>query len=161
MSIKLLITGGTLDKRYLERTGAMGFTQTCVVEMLNQGRCMLETRSEVVFLKDSLAIGAQDRALILRKCQQASEQQILITHGTDTLVETAKLLGRSVTDKTVVVFGAMIPRAVASSDAMFNLGVAIGALQMLPAGVYVAMNGQVFGWDSVKKDAQQGIFVAT
>jgi len=117
MKIKLIITGGTIDKVYNELTGKLEFGDTHIVEMLNRGRSMVETLSEVLFLKDSLEMTDADRALILNRCQLCDEQYVLITHGTDTMVDTAKLLGEKIKDKTIVLFGSMIPYSVDNSDA--------------------------------------------
>jgi len=158
MKIKLLITGGTIDKVYNELTGGLTFNTSHLDEMLNRGRSMVDTLSEVLFLKDSLEMTDADRALILDKCQLCDEQYVLITHGTDTMVDTAKLLGEEIKDKTVVLFGAMIPYSINHSDALFNLGVALSAVQNKENGVYIAMNGQVFDWDNVHKDMDKGLF---
>ncbi|WP_428085994.1 asparaginase domain-containing protein [Candidatus Thioglobus sp.] len=161
MKIKVLITGGTIDKHYKALTGELAFTQTHIVDMLNRGRSMAETSSEVLFLKDSLEISDTDREFILDKCLSCDEKIILITHGTDTLVKTAQFLAGKIKHKTVVLFGSMIPYSVDNSDAMFNLGVALGAAQLKQDGVYIAMNGQVFNFDKVEKDKNLGIFTGT
>ena len=161
MEIKLLITGGTIDKVYNELTGELEFGNTHIVDMLNRGRSMVETQSEVLFLKDSLEMNDDDRVMILDKCQTTSTQRVLITHGTDTMVETAKLLGENIKDKTVVLFGAMIPYSVNNSDALFNLGVAMGVVQTIKNGVYVVMNGQVYEFNKVIKNKTLGIFENT
>lgn len=158
MTIQILITGGTIDKVYNELTGELEFGNTHIVDMLNRGRSMAETQSEVLFLKDSLDMSDDDRALVLEKCSSSKADKIIITHGTDTLVETAKLLGENIKDKTVVLFGAMIPYSINHSDGLFNLGVAMGAVQNKAHGVYVAMNGQVFDWNNVEKDRARGLF---
>ncbi len=158
MKIKVLITGGTIDKMYNTATGELTFTQTHIVEMLNRSRSMLETLSEVLFLKDSLEMTENDRALILSKCLASKETAILITHGTDTIVETAKLLGENIQNKTIVLFGAMVPYSVNQSDALFNLGFALSSVQSQPPGIYVAMNGKVFDFDQVQKNTALGIF---
>jgi L-asparaginase len=158
MTIKLLITGGTIDKVYDELTGQLVFKQTHLIDMLNQSRSMVETLSEVLFLKDSLDMSDADRALILQKCQASDTNRILITHGTDTMVKTAKLLGKEVNDKTIVLFGAMIPCSMSNSDALFNLGMALSAAQIKACGVYIAMNGQVFDFNKVEKNKELGIF---
>ncbi|MBC8494179.1 MAG: asparaginase [Candidatus Thioglobus sp.] len=158
MKIKVLITGGTIDKSYKELTGELSFTETHIVDMLNRGRSMADTLSEVLFLKDSLEMTDADRSFILDKCQSCDEQHILITHGTDTMVETARFLAKSIKDKTVILFGSMIPYSIDNSDALFNLGVALSAVQLKSNGVYIAMNGQVFDFDKVKKDKSLGIF---
>ncbi|MDG2395793.1 asparaginase domain-containing protein [Candidatus Thioglobus sp.] len=161
MKIKVLITGGTIDKTYKELTGELSFTQTHMVDMLNRGRSMADTLSEVLFLKDSLEMTESDRAFILDKCQSSDEKNILITHGTDTIVETAAYLAKSIKDKTVVLFGSMIPYSIDHSDALFNLGVALCAVQLKDHGIYIAMNGQVFDFDKVQKDKGLGIFTNT
>ncbi|MBW5290903.1 MAG: L-asparaginase [Candidatus Ruthia sp. Asou_11_S2] len=160
MTIKLLITGGTIDKVYNELTGQLVFKQTHLIDMLNQSRSMVDTLSEVLFLKDSLDMSDADRALILTKCQAGDSSRILITHGTDTMVKTAKLLSKEVNNKTIVLFGAMIPYSISSSDALFNLGVALSAVQTKECGVYIAMNGQVFDFDKVEKNKGLGIFTS-
>ena len=159
MKIKVLITGGTIDKAYKELTGELSFTETHMVDMFNRGRSMADTLSEVLFLKDSLEMVDSDREFILDKCLSCDEQHILITHGTDTMVQTAKFLAEKIKDKTVVLFGSMIPYSVDSSDALFNLGVALSAVQLKKPGVYIAMNGRVFDFDQVKKDKSLGIFI--
>ncbi len=159
MKIKLLITGGTIDKTYKELIGELSFVETHIVDMLNRGRSMVDTLSEVLFLKDSLDMTDDDRSLILDKCQSSEQSHILITHGTDTMVETAKVLSENIKDKTIILFGSMIPYSVNNSDALFNLGVAIGAVQNKESGVYIAMNGKVFDANKVEKDKGLGIFV--
>ncbi len=161
MAIKLLITGGTIDKAYKELTGELSFTETHVVDMLNRSRSMADTLSEVLFLKDSLEITDSDRQFILDKCQSSQEEYILITHGTDTMVETASYLAKNIKNKTVVLFGSMIPYSIDNSDSLFNLGVALSAVQLKDHGVYIAMNGQVFDFDKVQKDKGLGIFTNT
>jgi L-asparaginase len=159
MKIKVLITGGTIDKAYKELTGELSFTETHMVDMFNRGRSMADTLSEVLFLKDSLEMVDSDREFILDKCLSCDEQHILITHGTDTMVQTAKFLAEKIKDKTLVLFGSMIPYSVDNSDALFNLGVALSAVQLKKPGVYIAMNGRVFDFDQVKKDKSLGIFI--
>ena len=161
MKIKVLIAGGTIDKTYKELTGELSFTETHIVDMLNRGRSMVDTLSEVLFLKDSLEMTDADRSFILDKCQACDEQHILITHGTDTMVETARFLAKSIKDKTVVLFGSMIPYSIDNSDALFNLGVALSAVQLKEPGIYIAMNGQIFNFDKVQKDKELGIFTNT
>lgn len=159
MIIQIFITGGTIDKTYKELTGELSFTETHIVDMLNRGRSMADTLSEVLFLKDSLEMTDSDRSFILDKCQVCDEQHILITHGTDTMVETATYLSKSLKDKTVVLFGSMIPYSIDNSDALFNLGVALSAVQLKEPGIYIAMNGQIFDFNKVKKDKSLGIFI--
>lgn len=158
MKIKLLITGGTIDKIYDQLTGQLVFKHTHIVDMLNRSRSMNDTTSEVLFLKDSLEVTNEDRQLILSKCLESDESNIVITHGTDTMVETAQFLGKAIKDKTIVLFGAMTPYSVNQSDALFNLGFASSSVQTLANGVYIAMNGQVFDFDKVAKNKALGIF---
>lgn len=158
MSIKLLITGGTIDKIYNEHSGDLGFDQSHIMAMLKQGRTSVEVSSEVLFLKDSLTLNDKDRALILRSCVDSEQRNILISHGTDTMADTARFLANKIGDKTVVLFGAMRSYSMDNSDALFNLGVAICAVQHQDFGVYVAMNGQVFNGSKVSKDRSLGVF---
>lgn len=158
MSIRILITGGTFDKRYDELKGQLGFHGTHLPEILEQIRCTIPIVLEINQLIDSLEMREENRQKILVSCQRAREDQILITHGTDTMVETAQLLGQAGLDKTIVLTGAMVPYTVSGSDALFNLGCAICAAQLLRPGVYIAMNGQVFSWDNVQKNRERGVF---
>ena len=156
--LRLLVTGGTFDKEYDEIGGTLFFKDTHVAEMLRLGRCRVAVAIETVMLLDSLQMTDADRAAIAARCQACDETRIVITHGTDTMVETAALLARTVTGKTVVLTGAMVPYAFGSSDGLFNLGSAISFAQVLPAGVWVAMNGSCFAWDDVRKDRTAGVF---
>jgi L-asparaginase len=158
MAIRILVSGGTFDKQYNELTGALFFQDTHVPEMLRLGRCRLDVAVQTVMMIDSLEMTDDDRALIVRSCQQCEQTRIVVTHGTDTMVETARALAAGVPDKTVVLTGAMIPYAFGSSDGLFNLGSAVSFAQVLPAGVYVAMNGRYFSWDRVRKNRDTGIF---
>ena len=160
VNIALIVTGGTFDKEYNELSGSLYFKRTHVREMLELGRCRLSVRLEIVMLKDSLEITGADRGAILAACRKSPESKIIITHGTDTMEHTARLLGPALasSDKTVVLTGAMVPYRFGSSDGMFNLGCAIGLVQALLPGVYVGMNGQYFGWQHVTKNRQKGYF---
>lgn len=160
MQIKLLLTGGTIDKRYNELSGDMDYSETHIRQMLDQGRCRLDIDIEQLMLLDSLDITDERRQQILEACQNSQQDRIVITHGTDTIVETAQLLGKNIKDKTVVLVGAMIPYVFKGSDALFNLGSAITAVQILQPGVYITMNGKVFDWDKVFKNRQLGEFQA-
>ena len=100
----------------------------------------------------------EDREKILQSCKDCEEDKIIITHGTDTMVETAQVLGKNIKDKTIVLVGAMIPYNQEKSDALFNLGCAVSAVQILPKGVYIAMNGKIFSWDNVRKNKELGLF---
>src|SRR5438046_2876145 len=127
--IRILVTGGTFDKEYNELTGELFFQSTHTPDMLRLGRCHLEIEVEAVMMIDSLQMTDADRDLILRRCQEATETRIVITHGTDTMEQTAAKLGPRVTGKTVVLTGAMVPYTFGSSDGMFNLGTALAFVQ--------------------------------
>jgi len=141
MAIRILITGGTFDKEYDELHGTLYFKDTHLPEMLSLGRCKLEVTTRTVMMVDSLDMTDEDRELILEQCRKSPEDEIVVTHGTDTMVETARLLGSVIRDKTVVLTGAMVPYAFGSSDGLFNLGSALSFAQTLPHGTYIAMNG--------------------
>lgn len=158
MAVLVVVTGGTFDKEYDELTGALSFRKTHLPEMLKLGRSRLKTRVKVLMMKDSLLMNAADRRRILAACRRAPETRIVVTHGTDTMAETAAVLGRGLSGKTVVLTGAMRPYRFGSSDGLFNLGSALSFAQALPPGVFVAMNGLVFSWDDVKKDKRKGVF---
>jgi L-asparaginase len=160
MTIRVFITGGTFDKEYDELHGRLFFKDTHIHEMLHLGRCRIEVAVRTLMMVDSLDMTDADRALILENCRQAPEERIVITHGTDTLVETAAVLARGLAGKTVVLTGAMIPYAFGSSDGLFNLGSALSFAQSLPPGVYIAMNGRCFTWDNVVKNRSAGVFEA-
>ena len=158
MSIQIFITGGTIDKKYNELTGELIFDKTHIVDMLNRSRCMTETLSEVIFLKDSLDIVENERELIYSKCKESDSEKILITHGTDTMNETAKSIQSMNLAKTIVLTGSMIPYSISNSDALFNLGFAISAVQTLAHGVYVCMNGKIFNANNAYKSREIGVF---
>jgi L-asparaginase len=161
MSIRILVTGGTFDKEYDELTGRLFFLETHVPEMLRRGRCRVDVAVETVMMADSLDLDDAGRGEIVRRCSASPERAVVITHGTDTMVETARTLAAAgLGDKTVVLTGAMVPYAFGSSDGLFNLGSAVSFVQVLPPGVYVAMNGQQFPWDRVRKNKATGIFEA-
>lgn len=161
MRIRILVTGGTFDKEYEELTGRLFFRETHVPEMLRRGRCRLAVEVETVMMIDSLDLDEGGRARIVQRCRECDEQAVVVTHGTDTMVETARALADGgLEGKTVVLTGAMIPYAFGSSDGLFNLGSALSFVQVLPPGVYVAMNGQHFAWDKVRKNRVTGIFEA-
>jgi len=156
--IKLLITGGTIDKRYNELNGELCFLTTHMPVMLQQARCTVPIDEQLLMLKDSLEMTDVDRRVIEQACIATEAQTIIITHGTDTMVDTARYLVATVARKTIVLVGAMVPYTVNQSDALFNLGSAVTAVQLLSSGVYIAMNGRVFDWDKVEKDRQAGEF---
>ena len=159
-AIRIFVTGGTFDKEYNERTGQLFFQDSHVTEMLRLGRCLLNVEVRTLMMIDSLEMTEDDRRVIAAQCHNARESRIVITHGTDTMAETAAHLGREIQGKTIVLTGAMIPYKFGSSDGLFNLGSALAFVQTLPPGVYVAMNGRCFPWDRVRKSREQGIFEA-
>lgn len=156
--IKIFVTGGTFDKEYNELTGELFFQKTHVQDMLRLGRCRLDVEVETLMMIDSLQMTEEARRLILNRCVAARERRIVITHGTDTMEQTAAVLGATVTGKTVVLTGAMVPYQFGSSDGMFNLGTALAFVQALEPGVYVAMNGRCFPWNAVRKNRERGVF---
>ena len=156
--IRIFVTGGTFDKTYDEIRGVLSFEDTHLSEMLRLGRSQVDVTVRTLMMVDSLEMTDADRQLIVRNCVQSSEERIVITHGTDTMVETARALAAGVPHKTIVITGAMIPYAFGSSDGLFNLGSALSFAQVLPPGVYIAMNGQHFAWDKVRKNRETGVF---
>jgi L-asparaginase len=161
MSIKIILTGGTIDKHYNESNGKLDFTNTHIPDLLKLGRNHSDIEIEQTMFKDSLKMTDSDRQKILKSCEASQQSKILITHGTDTIVETATVLGEANLEKTIVLVGAMIPFVFKHSDAVFNMGFALGAVQCLSQGVYVAMNGKVFDWDKVVKNRDLGVFVCS
>jgi L-asparaginase len=159
MAIRIFVTGGTFDKSYNELTGELYFKDTHLHEMLKLGRCKADYQIRTLMMTDSLSMTEDDRNIILFNCQKSSEEMIVITHGTDTMIETAKLLISSNLNKTIVLTGALVPYTFVSSDGLFNLGSAIALSQTLPHGVYIAMNGKCFHADRVRKDKKTGEFV--
>jgi len=158
MAIRILITGGTFDKEYNEITGELFFKDTHMLELLRLGRCKLDVEIRTLMMIDSLEMTDADRDLIAENCIKASEDKIVITHGTDTMANTAKVLAEKIKEKTIVLTGAMIPIKFGSSDGLFNLGSALAFVQTLPKGIYVAMNGRYFNWDNVRKNKKTGAF---
>ncbi|MCX6124719.1 MAG: asparaginase domain-containing protein [Proteobacteria bacterium] len=158
LKIRILVTGGTFDKEYNEIDGSLSFKETHLTELLELGRCKADVTVRTLMMIDSLDMTAAHRQIILDQSQDAVEDKIVITHGTDTMVETAKVLGVHRMEKTVVLTGAMIPFKFGSSDGLFNMGAAIALAQSLPHGVYIAMNGKYFHWDNVQKNKKLGIF---
>jgi L-asparaginase len=159
-SIRILVTGGTFDKEYNELTGELFFKDTHIEDMLRLGRSRLPVEIETLMMIDSLQMTDADRELILKRVVAAPEARIVITHGTDTMEQTAAVLGKAAVGKTVVLTGAMVPYTFGSSDGMFNLGTAVAFVQTLQHGVYVAMNGSCFPWHSVHKNRGIGVFEA-
>ncbi|MCS6917616.1 MAG: asparaginase domain-containing protein [Chitinophagales bacterium] len=158
MKLKILVTGGTFDKEYDELTGTLFFKQTHVPEMLRLARCTIPVTIETLMMIDSLEMTDRHREQILSHCQSCPERHIVITHGTDTMEQTARFLGQALVPKTIVLTGAMIPYKFGSSDGLFNLGSAMAFAETLPEGVYVAMNGRYFHWQHVTKNRQTGVF---
>lgn len=158
--IRILVTGGTFDKEYNELSGELFFQETHLPDMLRLGRCHLDVEVETLLMIDSLQMTDAHRRLILERCSAAVEKRIVITHGTDTMEHTARVLGEQLTTKTIVLTGAMVPYTFGSSDGMFNLGTALAFVQTLAPGVYVAMNGRCFPWNGVRKNKDRGVFEA-
>lgn len=156
--LRIFVTGGTFDKEYNELNGSLFFNNTHVPALLRQGRCRVPVRITPLMLIDSLDMTASDRRRIALACRAAREHHIVITHGTDTMCETARVLARLVPDKTIVLTGAMVPITFGSSDGLFNLGSALAFAQTLPHGVYIAMNGRCFPAGHVRKNKRTGIF---
>jgi L-asparaginase len=161
MSIRIFVTGGTFDKEYNELNGQLFFKDTHIQEILKLGRSRVDASIRTLMLVDSLEMTDTDRNIIVESCKRAEEDKIVITHGTDTMTTTAKILAENITDKTIVLTGAMIPYKFGSSDGLFNLGSALAFAQTLKHGVYIAMNGKCFPWDNCKKNRQTGFFEET
>jgi L-asparaginase len=157
--LAIFVTGGTFDKQYDEISGKLFFKDTHVGEMLRLGRCRLDVSIRTLMMVDSLEMTDADRAIIVSNCEASDADRIVITHGTDTMVETARAVAEAaIARKTIVLTGAMIPYAFGSSDGLFNLGSAVSFAQALPPGVFIAMNGQCFAWDRVRKNRETGFF---
>ncbi|MGQ9665198.1 MAG: asparaginase domain-containing protein [bacterium] len=156
--IRIFVTGGTFDKEYNELTGELFFKETHIPQMLKMGRCRVPVDVRTLMMIDSRNMTDVERELIAYNCVQVKEKRIIITHGTDTMVETAKYLAERVKDKTIVLTGAMVPYTFGSSDGMFNLGCALAFVQTLAPGIYIAMNGRYFTWDNVRKNRKTGEF---
>ena len=156
--IRIFVTGGTFDKTYDEIRGQLTFADTHLSEMLQLGRSRVAVSIRTLMMVDSLEMTDEDREVIVRNCAQCGESRIVVTHGTDTMAETAAVLARGVQGKTIVLTGAIVPYAFGSSDGVFNLGSALSFAQILPSGVYIAMNGQCFEWDKVGKNRATGVF---
>ena len=159
--IQIFICGGTFDKEYDEITGRLFFKETHVPDMLRLGRSRVDVSIATLMMIDSLDMSDDDRRRVAGQCRECAESRIVITHGTDTMVETAAAIAAEIRDKTIVLTGAMVPYAFGSSDGLFNLGSALSFAQTLPAGVYVAMNGTAFPWDRVRKNRESGHFEPT
>lgn len=158
MSIRIFITGGTFDKEYNELTGQLYFKDSHLPEMLELGRNLVSVEVRTLMMVDSLEMTPEDRGLIADHCSKSPEDRIIITHGTDTMADTARLIAERVKNKTIVLTGAMVPYKFGSSDGLFNLGSALAFVQTLPQGVYVAMNGRYFNASNVRKNKETGEF---
>jgi len=159
MSLRIFVTGGTFDKEYDEITGNLFFKKTHLREMLDLGRAKIDINISTLMMKDSLEMDKNDRSIVVDNCSKSIESNVIITHGTDTMIDTATSIANAKLNKTIVLTGAMIPYKFGSSDGLFNLGAAIGFVQSLPNGVYIAMNGKYFHYDKVKKNKEIGEFV--
>lgn len=158
MGIRVFITGGTFDKEYNELTGQLYFKDTHLHDLLELGRSRLDIEIRTLMMIDSLEMTDEDRELIAHQCKNCDEDRIVITHGTDTMADTAAFLQKEISGKTIVLTGAMIPIKFGSSDGLFNLGSALAFAQTLPPGVYVAMNGRYFEAGNVRKNRESGAF---
>ena len=158
MTTKLLLTGGTIDKNYNEFNGEFNFIETHMPELLALGRSRAEISVQQLMMKDSLDMTSEDRDIIVKACKTTKAHNIVLTHGTDTMVETAIKLGQEKIDKTIVLVGSMIPYVFKHSDASFNIGFALAAAQIKSTGVYIAMNGTLFDYDKVVKNRELADF---
>jgi len=158
MGVRFFVTGGTFDKEYNELNGELYFKETHLPEMLGLARSRVDAEITTLLMIDSLAMTDDHRSLIARACREAREDRIVVTHGTDTMVETARAIAAQVPGKTIVLTGAMIPWKFGSSDGLFNLGSALAFAQVLAPGVYLSMNGRWFSWDNVRKNKSKGEF---
>ena len=157
-AVRIVVTGGTFDKQYDELRGELTFKDSHLPGILKQARITAPIVLEINQLIDSLHMQDINRQHILASCRAAPEERIVIVHGTDTMALTARVLGEAALGKTIVLTGAMIPYAIMGSDSLFNLGFAVAAAQLLPHGVYIAMNGQTFPWHNVRKNTASGVF---
>lgn len=158
MPIRIIVTGGTFDKEYNELTGKLFFKETHLPEMLSLGRSRIDVAITTLMMIDSLDMTDADRETIAQQCNATPDEKIVITHGTDTMVETARYLAGKIDGKTIVLTGAMVPYKFGSSDGLFNLGSALAFVQTLPHGIYLSMNGRYFSWDNVRKNKSIGEF---
>ncbi len=158
MAIKIFVTGGTFDKEYNELTGELFFKETHLPEIILLGRSSVEVDVRTLIMVDSLQMTEEDRELIAKESIETDASRILITHGTDNMVGTAEFLARRLKGKTIVLTGAMVPYKFGSSDGLFNMGSALSFVQILPPGVYIAMNGRYFNWDNCRKNRETGKF---
>lgn len=160
MSLRIIATGGTFDKHYDPLSGNLIFSDSVVPAALLRARVTGDVVFEPLLALDSLDMQDAHREQILSACRQSPQQQIVIVHGTDTMRETAEVLGRAQLACSIVLTGAMVPYDIANSDALFNLGYAMAAAGLVPHGVYVAMNGKLWPWNAVQKNRVAGVFEA-
>jgi len=158
MAIQFFITGGTFDKEYNELNGKLFFKDSHLSKMLSLGRSRVDIDIRTLMMVDSLEMSDEDREIIMQNCLKTKSDKIIITHGTDTMVDTARIIAKKVKNKTIIITGAMIPYKFGSSDGLFNLGSSLAFVQTLPAGVYISMNGRFFNWDNVRKNKKIGEF---
>ena len=158
MTLRIFVTGGTFDKEYNELNGELFFKNTNLREMLSLGRCGIDVDVRTIIMVDSTSITDDDRELIAHHVKRSDEERILVTHGTDTITQTAGVIAKYINGKTVVLTGAIVPYTFGSSDGLFNLGSAMAYAQVMPPGVYIAMNGRCFQWDKVRKNRKTGVF---
>jgi L-asparaginase len=158
MSIRIFVTGGTFDKEYNELNGTLFFQDTHLPEMLKLGRSRVKAEIRTLMMVDSLEMTDADRLIIVENCRKCPEDKIIITHGTDTMVETANYIGKAIQNKTIIITGALVPYKFGSSDGLFNMGSSLAFVQTLPHGVYISMNGKYFHWNNVRKNKQLGEF---
>ncbi len=157
--IQILITGGTFDKSYNHISGDLFFEKTHIPEMLERSKCRLNVDVKTLMMIDSLEMTQKDIEKIIDECKKTKSSRIVITHGTDTMVNTAEKIAEKIKNKTIVLTGAMIPYAFgSSSDGFFNLGSALSFAQTLENGIYIAINGQYFDYDKVEKNKLKGHF---
>ncbi len=158
MKIRFITVGGTIDKIYFDSLSEYQVGAPGIERMLADLPVSFEYSIQSIMRKDSLDMTDEDRHLVVSTVKEAAEQFIIITHGTDTMIETARLLAASVSEKSIVLTGAMQPAGFRSSDALFNVGVAVGAVCSSPPGVYIAMSGQIFNPASTRKNRERGVF---
>lgn len=160
MKITFIQIGGTIDKEYPRTTEGYAFEigKPATKRILEKVNPTFEYEIMELFQKDSLDLTEEDREKILETCKSISSDKIIITHGTDTMIETASKLS-GIKDKVVIITGAMKPEKFSDSDAMFNVGAAIIASQTLPPGIYITMNGQVYSWDKIQRNLETGQFI--
>jgi len=154
MKLKIFATGGTFDKIFNEFDGSLIFKSTHLNKMLEEYKNKVGIDIETIMLIDSLYMKDHHRQEILNKCKSCEEDRIVVTHGTDTMVETAKLLGKEIKNKTIILTGSLIPYSFVKSDAHFNLGCALAFAQTLPKGIYITMHGKIFNHNNVRKNKE-------